>query len=47
MEGGYYLLTYKADGISMQKVFCEPSEEVDIKELKPVEKPLFNLELNS
>lgn len=43
MENGYYLLTYKANGIAMQKVFAEPSETVTVADLKPRENPDFEL----
>lgn len=42
---GYYLLTYEENGVTLQKVFCEPSEEVKISDLKEVEKPEFRLEI--
>jgi len=45
MENGYYLLTYKANGITLQRVFCEPSEKVKVEDLKPLENPDFELML--
>ena len=45
MENGYYLLTYEENGVTLQRVFCNPSEKVKISELKPVEKPEFKLEI--
>lgn len=42
---GYYLLTYEENGVTLQKVFCKPSEEVKISDLKEVEKPEFRLEI--
>ena len=43
MENGYYLLTYKGNGITLQRVFADPSEKVKIVDLKPVEEPVLRL----
>lgn len=46
MENGYYLFTYESNGITMQRVFSDPKETVEIKELKPVEKSTFSIEID-
>jgi hypothetical protein len=46
MENGYYLFTYESNEITLQRVFAEPREAVDIKELKPVEKSTFSIEID-
>lgn len=47
MENGYYLLTYKGNGITLQRVFADPSEKVNIVDLKPVEEPDFELTIDA
>ena len=46
MENGLYLFTYESNGITLQRVFAEPRETVEIKELKPVEKGTFSIEID-
>lgn len=46
MENGLYLLTYEKDGATLKRVFADPSEKVKIADLKPVEKPDFELVIN-
>ena len=46
MENGYYIFSYEANGITLQRVFSEPRETVDPKELKPVEKSTFSIEID-
>lgn len=46
MENGYYLFTYESNGVTLQRVFSDPMETVDIKELKPVEKSTFSIEID-
>ena len=46
MENGLYLLTYVQNGVSLKRVFAEPSEKVDISQLIPVEKPDFEIVIN-
>jgi len=46
MENGLYLLTYEKDGATLKRVFADPSEKVDISQLKPAENPVFELVIN-
>lgn len=46
MENGLYLLTYEQCGVTLKRVFAEPSEKVNIADLKPVEKPDFEIVIN-
>lgn len=46
MENGLYLLTVEHNGITLKRVFADPSEKVDISQLKPVEKPDFEIVIN-
>ena len=47
MENGYYLLTYTGNGVTLQRVFADPSEKVNIVDLKPVEEPDFELTIDA
>lgn len=46
MENGYYVFTYESNGITLQRVFAEPKEKVNMNDLKPVENPAFSLEVD-